>query len=389
MTHDDVTTGVRTPSASDSVSGGTMVTLQQSYDPRRNNFDLIRLVLATLVAVSHGIVMHTGTQPTWGRSTLGDFAVDGFFVLSGFLVVSSYLRLRSFFRYAWHRLLRIMPGFWVCLLVVALVAAPLAALLQGLPASTPFTQSPTVVEFLAANAGLLITEYGIGGLLADNPTPLIFIGSLWTLALEAMCYVALAALGLLGLLRHRWLVLLLAVALWLAMSAQALGVAVPLGDNVLRMLTMFLLGASAYLFADLVPMHWTVLIGALALFLASAVTLENYRIAGAAAFVYVLLWLAARLPFSVRLRTDLSYGVFMYHWPLQQLLVLTAVVALPTWAFVLVSLLLSVPVALASWRLVERPALARKNWRPPWSRGSQRPRNDRVEHRPESVAVNP
>ena len=71
-----------------------MVTLRQGYDPRRNSFDLIRLALAALVAVSHGIVMHTGTQPQWGMSTLGDFAVDGFFVLSGFLVASSYLRTK-------------------------------------------------------------------------------------------------------------------------------------------------------------------------------------------------------------------------------------------------------------------------------------------------------
>jgi len=347
-----------------------MVTLRATYDPRQNNFDLIRLVLATLVAVSHGIVMHTGTQPHWGLSTLGDFAVDGFFVLSGFLVISSYLRLKSFFRYSWHRLLRIMPGFWVCLLVVAFVAAPLAALLQGLPISTPFTSAPTAFHFLAANAGLMINEYGIGGLLADNPTPLIFIGSLWTLALEALCYIALAVLGLIGLLRHRWLVLLLTVALWAAMSAQALGVPVPLGDNTLRMLTMFFLGASAYLFADLIPMHWALLVGATALFLASAGTLDNYRITGAAAFVYLLLWLAVRLPFKVRLRVDLSYGVFIYHWPLQQLLVLTVALALPTWAFVPVSLAMSVPVALASWMLVEKPALARKNWSPPWARGS-------------------
>lgn len=348
-----------------------MLTLRQSYDPRRNNFDVIRLVLATLVAVSHGIVMHTGTQPYWGISTLGDFAVDGFFVLSGFLVVSSYLRLNSFFRYAWHRLLRIMPGFWVCLLVVGLVAAPIAAVLEGRPLSEPFTASPTVFHFLAANAGLLINEYGIGGLLASNPNPYIFIGSLWTLALEAMCYGALALLGLLGLLRHRWAVLALAVTSWLAMSVQALGVAVPMGDNILRMLTMFFLGASAYLFADLVPTHWTLLVGALALFLASVAALENYRVAGSAAFVYVLLWAAVRLPFHVRLPIDLSYGVFMYHWPLQQLIVLTAAIALPTWVFVVMSLVVSVPVALASWRLVERPALARKDWTPPWS--SQRP----------------
>lgn len=346
-----------------------MHTLRDSYNPRRNNFDVIRLVLAVLVAVSHGIVMHTGTQPYWGQSTLGDFAVDGFFVLSGFLVVSSYLRLRNFFRYSWHRLLRIMPGFWVCLIVVAFVAAPLAALLQGLAISTAFTATPTAFHFLAVNAGLLINEYGIGGLLADNPTPYVFIGSLWTLVLEAMCYVALAILGLLGVLRHRWLVGILAMVLWLLASAQSLGAPVPLGDNVLRMLLMFFLGACAYLFAEKIPMHWSLLLGSIALFLASVLALENYRIAGAGAFVYLLLWCAARLPFQVKLPVDLSYGVFMYHWPLQQLLVLTMAAQLPTWAFVPVSLVLSVPIALTSWHLVERPALDKKNWTPPWSRG--------------------
>ncbi|MDN5763421.1 MAG: acyltransferase [Microlunatus sp.] len=364
-----------------------MVTLRQSYDPRHNNFDLIRLVLATLVAVSHGIVMHTGTQPQWGESTLGDFAVDGFFVLSGFLVVSSYLRLKSFFRYSWHRLLRIMPAFWVCLLVVGFVAAPAAAFLQGLPISTPFTASPTVFHFLAANAGLLINEYGIGGLLADNPTPFVFIGSLWTLVLEAMCYIALAGLGLIGVLRNRWLVLGLTVVLWALVTAQSLGTAVPLGDNVLRMLLMFFLGASAYLFADLVPAHWSVLVGAVALFLASAVALENYRIAGAAAFAYMLLWLAARLPFKWRLRMDLSYGVFIYHWPLQQLMVLTAAFALPTWAFVVASLALSTLPALASWNLIERPALAQKNWTPPWLSGSRPRVGERVSARDRATAV--
>ena len=50
----------------------------------------------------------------------------------------------------------------------------------------------------------------------------------------------------------------------------------------------------------------------------------------------------------------------MYHWPLQQLMVLTIAFTLPTWAFVVVSLVLSVPMALRSWKLVEKPALARR-----------------------------
>ena len=366
----------------DGFGGNRMVTLREGYDPKHNNFDMIRLLLSSIVAVSHGIVMHTGDQPYFGQSTLGDFAVDGFFVLSGFLVVSSYLRLNDFLRYSWHRLLRIMPGFWVCLLVVALVAAPLAAVLQGLPITTPFVQQPTSFHFLAVNAGLLINEYGVGGLLADNPVPLVFIGSLWTLVFEAMCYIVLAVLGLFGALRHRVLVLALAIMFWALASAQALGTDVPIGDGTLRMLTMFFLGASAYLFADRVPMHWSVLVGTTALFLASAATLENYRIAGAAAYVYLLLWLAVRLPFKVRLGVDVSYGVFIYHWPIQQLLMLTLAAALPTPAFILLSLAVSVPVAMASWRLVERPALLQKNWTPRWYRRRRDPSSEHADSSP-------
>ena len=162
-----------------------------------------------------------------------------------------------------------------------------------------------------------------------------------------------AGLGLLGLLRHRWLILGITLLVWVLATVQSFGVAVPLGDNVLRMLLMFFLGACAHLFAERVPLHWALVVGA---------------IAGAAAFVYLLLYAAAKLPRPVRLRVDLSYGVFMYHWPLQQVLVLTPVFGLPTWAFVVVSLVVTLPVALASWHLVEHPALRRKDWTPRWAR---------------------
>jgi peptidoglycan/LPS O-acetylase OafA/YrhL len=90
-----------------------LATVEQRFDRRRNNFDSLRLFFAGLVAVAHGIAIHTGDQPQWGASTLGDFGLDGFFILSGFLVTRSYLSLGSLPRFSWHRLLRIMPAFWV------------------------------------------------------------------------------------------------------------------------------------------------------------------------------------------------------------------------------------------------------------------------------------
>src|SRR5688572_4777865 len=167
------------------------------FNQRRNNFDVLRLVLALLVVIDHGTVTRTGDHYTWGRSALGDFAVDGFFILSGLLIIRSYLKLNSLPRFTWHRALRIMPGFLVCLVVTALVFAPVAALLTGRPVSSVFTEPPTAWRYIWGNAGLFITQYDIAGLLPDNPSPLIFNGSLWTLSLEALCYALVGVLGVL------------------------------------------------------------------------------------------------------------------------------------------------------------------------------------------------
>ena len=185
--------------SSDNSRGRSMVSLAVSYDPRRNTLDAVRLGLALMVAVSHGIVMRTGDDPRWG-SSLGDLAVDGFFVLSGFLVTGSYQRidvstghasLWTVVRFGWHRFLRIMPGFWVCLMVLALVIAPSVAVLEGRPLVTSFVTDPSSWDFIVNNADLLIRQYDIAGLLSENPYPFVFDGALWTLRFEAMCYVCL------------------------------------------------------------------------------------------------------------------------------------------------------------------------------------------------------
>lgn len=338
------------------------MTLQRRFDPRRNNFDLIRLALAAMVGVAHGIVMRTGDQPHFGISTLGDFALDGFFILSGFLVSRSWVTLDSFWRYAWHRFLRIMPAFWVCLLVLAFVVAPIALLLEGRPLSELFTSPDSAPRFVLINSGLMVFTYEIASIFANNPEPLIVDGSLWTLILEAGCYFVLACLGAVGLLRRRrWVVPALAVTLWMMATLYDLGVPVGIGDTTLRMLMMFMIGASFYLYAHRVPLNAWLALAAAVVFLASAGLLENYRMVGAVPLAYVLIYLAAGLPRNLRLKVDLSYGVYIYHYPLQQLLMLTVLATLPTPVFVAVSLVLVIPLALASWYGVERRALRRKN----------------------------
>lgn len=363
-------------------------TLQQRFDPRHNSFDALRLLFAGLVAVAHGIVIHTGSQPQWGGSTLGDFGLDGFFVLSGFLVARSFLTLGSFPRFAWHRFLRIMPGFWLCLLVTALVAAPLAAVLQGLPATTAFTQDPSALRFLLVNAALLMNQFDIAGILGTAPNGGSFNGALWTLAFEALCYVLVALFGVLGVLRRRpWVLLAVTGGLAVLTALQEAGVPVLLNDRILRLTFVFLLGTLAFRYRHRVPLHAGLAGGAAVLFLVSVATFHDYRVLGAVPLAYLIFWFGTTFPRPWSMRADLSFGVYIYHWPLFQVLGLTGLAALDTGRFVLLGLALVLGPAALSWYLVEWPALRHKHSTLPdravaaVARRLARIRNARARHR--------
>ncbi|WP_116112018.1 acyltransferase family protein [Austwickia chelonae] len=173
---------------------------------------MLRLLLAAFVAVAHGMQIAHGYQPRLGHTDLGTLAVDGFFVLSGFLVAGSFLRLSCPVRYARHRALRILPGFWTCLVVTALVMAPLLSVLEGGTPGQVFSGEAPSGLYVLDNAFLLIRDYAVAGLPTGTHTPGVINGSLWTLWFEAVCYVLVMALGWAGGLRSGRRRLLVAVA---------------------------------------------------------------------------------------------------------------------------------------------------------------------------------
>jgi peptidoglycan/LPS O-acetylase OafA/YrhL len=95
-------------------------------------------------------------------------------------------------------------------------------------------------------------------------------------------------------------------------------------------------------------------------FIASLIFAEPYRLLGAAAFAYLLIWLGTCAPLSLRVRADLSYGLHIYHFLIFQMLMVTPLRLLPVPLFILVGGLLALLTAAGSWFLVERPALSRK-----------------------------
>ncbi len=108
--------------------GGRRTSLGDAFSPAHNSLNFLRLVLALAVVVSHAILLGGfGSHELFHRPTsLGMVAVYGFFGISGFLIASSASR-NTFGHYLWQRCLRILPGFWVCLVVTAFGIALVAS----------------------------------------------------------------------------------------------------------------------------------------------------------------------------------------------------------------------------------------------------------------------
>lgn len=350
---------------------GTARTLARLVDPRANTLNFVRLLLAASVVVWHAYPLNGHAFPwPWAAQLAGNAGVDGFFAISGFLLAGSWLHKPHLLTYAANRVLRIIPAFWVCLVVVAAGFAPLALLLEGGDPADAFTGPHSAGAYVLQNLDLSIDVHDVAGTPATVPFDGVWNGSLWTLRWEAFAYVCLAVLGVLGLLRRRLLVLALLVGLWLVGVGLALGV-VPDGYWVstgARLGLMFVAGAVLQLYSDRIPAGRWFAAGAAVLVVVSPV-LVDYRILGGPALAYLVIWLGGAIR-SPRLRLadrDISYGLYIYAFPVQQLLVILGTAALPPLVTAALALAATVPLAAASWVLVERPALRLKS-RLPWSR---------------------
>jgi peptidoglycan/LPS O-acetylase OafA/YrhL len=356
------------------------LTLDDFLDSRSAGFDLVRLMLAFLVLVSHTWPLGGfGDEPASPLApkvlTLGGFAVGGFFALSGLLVGRSALK-RGPGAFAKARFARLMPALWMAMLVSAFVVGligwahrhhdvggywtlrpdgPLAYV--GRAATLPISFSHGIVDVFVTD-----TPYGIatGGSFIN--------GSLWTLPYEIRCYLVI---GLVALVARRFGNRRTITVAWLVSMALVIGyakrldltnfVAGPYADRQLAsFLFVFLTGTLVAAWAHRINVFGWIPLAALILAViagrSSAFWSEHVT---QAAMAFVLPPVAALIAPLARVLhgVDLSYGLYLYAWPMQQL------VALYHWAerpatFIAVSTALAAACAAGSWFAVEQPSMA-------------------------------
>jgi peptidoglycan/LPS O-acetylase OafA/YrhL len=325
-----------------------------------HGFDYLRIGLALCVLLFHSIELtDLAAAKQWARHSpwapLKFVILPMFFALSGFLVAGSLERSRTIAGFLTLRAVRLVPALTMEVLLSALILGPLVTEL----ALREYFSSPLFWHYFLNIIGE--PQYRLPGVFTHHPHPLVN-QQLWTIPYELGCYGSLALLGFLGLTRRRRLALAALLAfmtlVWIAGLFEP--TPHPKWNYTWSLTVAFFAGVVLSLFRDRVP--WTRLCGALSL----AATILLYILPATRAFAmlptaYLTVWLGLfnPRPSWIAGKADYSYGVYLFAYPLQQLMWLWPPLR-PVYVNAIAATLLALFFAALSWHLVERPTLRRK-----------------------------
>ena len=326
-----------------------------------NRFDFIRLSLASLVFLYHAVVLSSG--PSGGRfeaelAVIAELAIQGFFIVSGLLVYGSLERASSLSDYAGKRVRRLYPAYLVVILIPALVSLILTFGDPGAIAG--------VMRYLGANAIFLnFLEPNLPGLFEGQRFTAVN-GALWTLKIEVMFYLALPvfAWGLHRLKSLWWAglagLVLVAFAWKHTMLELDSAYSVQLARQLPGQLMYFAAGMALWRLKDQLSTHAVLagILGAIALALALAVPeLGAFRVIGLTGLIAGVAF-APGPEINAARWGDVSYGVYIVHFPIIQALVMADVFSqIGQVGGLILSAVLTFAASFLLWWWVEKPAL--------------------------------
>lgn len=348
-----------------------MTKLTDVAQGRDNNFNLIRILAAYAVLVTHSFALSTGRpsdEPLMQSlgMTLGSIAVDVFFLTSGFLVTASILTRRSALEFVVARVLRIYPGLLIMLCIVVFIAGP-AFTRQGW--QDYFSERQTLRYFLRCLTLFGGVDHRLPGVFENNPLPGLVNSSLWTMPYEVWMYALIASMWVVAKrsasstrVVFRSLVVVAGAALLTAVALHRFGTLGASGGNGLRVCLMFLVGAAYQLFKDDVPIDGRIFASLLLALLLSAAHKEAFFWVYAITVAYLVFYLAY-VPKGVVRRYnavgDYSYGIYIYAFPIQQAIVALSPGISPL-GLLTASTVATLLAPALSWHLLERHVLERR-----------------------------
>jgi len=326
------------------------------------------MIAATMVVLSHSYALlgRAGDEPLVAMSRAsvdaGTIGVITFFGISGFLIAQSLERTPSLVRYASARVLRILPGLYLAKLFCVVAVG---WTVTTLPSAAYWTDAGTW-SFLFGTPFLGLRDR-LPGVFATLPYPLAVNGSLWTIPVEIWCYAAAAVIAVVGFGRSA----MLYTALFVAAILVHVGFPDTTRDlmpsagygKIPELIASFFFGAWLHVCRRLIPVSLPAAgIVALLVMVASRIPWI-----APACYFFGIPYIALVAAYHPRLQWrrylefgDYSYGTYVLAFPIQQLLIWRLAPLQPPMLFVL-TMAVTLPLAMLSWHFVEAPALALKS----------------------------
>jgi peptidoglycan/LPS O-acetylase OafA/YrhL len=367
--------------------------ISKPFDFKNNSFDFIRLLMSVLVVAGHsGGVGGFGWEPhldmrDWepGFTNMATFSVYGFFVISGFLITRSWLGSKSLQDFCVKRIKRIYPGYLVSLLISGLIFVPIFFLLkEGFhPIKFLKEYSRETFQYIIQNLFVEVRKPRILELTKFNESNFDINGPHWSLIHEMRAYGLVVILGLIGWLKRQNLALLIAIVFNLTYIVCSLNYFIDIGSTSLHfrdlistylgdyhwfiIFTYFIFGMAFYIFFEkIVWNNWIYLLSILGLIIGWR--LDIFPVFGPLCFTYFVLYSSQVFPFRNLSKKigDLSYGIYIYSWPIQLCLLylgankLTNDNTLNYPIYMTVSIICSALAGFLSWNFVEKKWLVKK-----------------------------
>jgi len=330
---------------------------------RDNNFTAIRITLAWFVLYGHSFAVsnvskiHDPLNQVFQDSIwIGRLAVFGFFAISGYLVTASFVK-RGIIDYSVSRILRIFPALIICVLLLVFVLGPVATNLN----LKDYFSNDSTFSYLRNALALHPLEYNLPGVFEENPFKNAVNGSLWSIPLEVRCYLLLMIIGWFGFFRDKIIANICILSIFVFgyyffSDIPLIGLSKKWPNPSL----FFLLGVFFYINRRHIYIDGKLAI--LASFLAYTSFGEDWFFyVFPVSFVYLIFYLAyvsKELGLTKRLG-DISYGLYIYAWPMQQIVASLDPTGTP-YSNTFWSSILTIIFAYISWIYIEKPALQLK-----------------------------
>ena len=334
-----------------------------------NNFDFLRFLAASFVLIGHSPALLNSKPFAYDPfqllfdipiRTIGVFI---FFTISGFLVTKSWESKKSLTDFFMARILRIFPALIIVIFISTFILGPILSSLS----LTSYFSSLTTYKYLL-NTSLYRMYYALPGVFNNNPDGTSVNGSLWTLSYEFTCYIVLFTVGILHILKNKWLglSLLLLTLLLFFLYKNEIETHIPivpfLGIHTSKLITFllyFFTGSIFYQFRNEISFNWLgITIGLICTLLIKMNVVPHLLLTAILPYFIIFFSFSKNIKLTKFGKFgDFSYGMYLYAFPIQQTIISIIPINTNSWICIFLFFLFIIPIAFLSWKYIEKPAL--------------------------------